>query len=343
MVQTISCLISFDLMRFCRTELGTQVSQLAQDLSTLRASFQSMQDFAQLPLVFIWQQQLKSVMQQALTHELSSLPQSLRAESAQRVLSGQESTSSRPHQQLNAGCSWHNLASEQAPVSEPDVSSLMAASQAASAAEPAVTSVTAASTAASEACPTPQAGSAELTDMLIQDPGSDPSNQPLTHGPHEALPQQASSAPPRRQTAPETIPQQVASHRLPQQARPAESSGQTPHARMPHKAMPGSLPKQALPAQATFLRVCMAELLRLTNPTQSQFQPLLCGWYTQGTDSHPLSHLLSVSGEGLSEIHATNFYLLATDLSLVSACHKFILQICTFWLQLFTFWLLICL
>ena len=284
MVQTISCLISFDLVRFCRTELGTQVSQLAQDLSTLRASFQSMQDFTQLPLVFIWQQQLKSVMQQALAHELSSLPQSLRAESAQRVLSGEESTSSRLHQQLNAGCSWHSLASaEQAPVSEPDVSSLPTASQAASEAEPAVPPVTAASTAASEACLTPQAGSAELTDMLIQDPGSDLSSQPLTHGPHEALPQQASSAPPRRQTAPGTVPQQVASHRLPQQARPAESSGQTPHARMPHKAMPGSLPKQALPAQATFLRVCMAELLRLTNPTQSQFQPLLCGWYTQGT------------------------------------------------------------
>ncbi|KAL0019773.1 hypothetical protein WJX79_007774 [Trebouxia sp. C0005] len=52
----------------------------------------------------------------------------------------------------------------------------------------------------------------------------------------------------------------------------------------PQKMMYSGLPKHADPAQRTFLRVCLAELLRLTNPTQSQFQPLLCGWYTAEGD-----------------------------------------------------------
>ncbi len=40
----------------------------------------------QLPQVCMRQQQLQGVMWQVLTHELSSLPRSLQAESAQRVL-----------------------------------------------------------------------------------------------------------------------------------------------------------------------------------------------------------------------------------------------------------------
>ena len=260
----------------CRNELSAQLAQLTQELNTLKSSFQSMQDFTQLPLFFIWQQQLKSVMQQALNHELSSLPESVQLESRKGLLPNLASLSSRLKSQPVAlfsamGNESHAPRDEShAPRDESHAPSD--------------------STAAAYSHADAAATEAELGNL------TQPSSHelPIPHASQgmQTLPQQATPAQPPEQTVAYSLAQQASTARLPQQANSAQSSGQTlsahthstrgPSGRTPQKMMYSGLPKHADPAQRTFLRVCLAELLRLTNPTQSQFQPLLCGWYTAG-------------------------------------------------------------
>ena len=254
-----------------------------------------MQDFMQLPLLFIWQQQLKSVMHQALTHELSSLPQFLPAESTQRTFPDQAMQPSRVSSQAVAqSASTDHMGSHD---------SAYASGHAVQSSDATVPTYAASNAAAS------QSEAAMLSHHPIRD-------QQASHEPHESLadqaadgtlPQQAATAHTSGQTALETLPtaqvlpaeatlaqtsgQTPSAQGLPQQAALTQTPGQTPSAnlswqgsvgRLPQRAMQGGVPKQATPAQPTFLRSCLAEILRLAHPTQSHFQPLLCGWYTQG-------------------------------------------------------------
>ncbi|KAL0035553.1 hypothetical protein WJX77_011820 [Trebouxia sp. C0004] len=256
-----------------RNELSAQLAQLTQELNTLKSSFQTMQDFSQLPLVFIWQQQLRSVMQQALSQELSSLPESVQAESHEGVLPNPASLSSRLNSQLVNVYADMREASQ----GHRDESDAPRNSTAAAAATAAVHCHADAAATETEL--------GNLTQPLCQELPNPHASQGL-----HTLPQQATPAQPSGQTIANSLPQQASTARLPQQADPAHSSAQTlsasmhsarvPSGRTPQKMMYSGLPKHAVPAQPTFLRMCLAELLRLTNPTQSQFQPLLCGWYT---------------------------------------------------------------
>jgi len=244
----------------CRNELSAQLAQLTQELNTLKSSFQSMQDFVQLPLVFIWQQQLKNVMQQALSHELSSLPESVQVETHKGVLPNLASLSTR----LNA-----------------QPGTVYAAKR----------DESHAATAAVRGHADAAATEAELGNL------TQPSDPHATQG-VQTLPQQATPAELSGQTSADSLARQASTARLPRQADSAQSSGQTLSANMQstgirfgrtsQKMMYSGLPRDAIPAQPTFLRVCLAELLRLTNPTQSQFQPLLCGWYTAGEQTKTL-------------------------------------------------------
>ena len=234
-----------------------------------------MQDFAQLPLVFMFQQQLKSVLQQALNHELNSLPESVRLESQQGALPNLASLSSR-------------LKSQPVNVSASEREEYNAARDS--------TAAAAAATAAVHCHADAAAIEAEFGNL------TQPSNLELPdlHASQgvQTLPQQAAPAQPSGQTMADSLPQEAPTARLPQRANSAQSSGQTlsasmhwtrgPPGRTPQKMMYNGLPKHDVPAQPTFLRVCLAELLRLTNPTQSQFQPLLCGWYTAGEQTKTL-------------------------------------------------------
>ena len=264
--------------RCCRNELSTQLAQLTQELNTLKSSLQSMQDFAQLPLVFIWQQQLNSVMQQALNHELSSVPESVQVESQKKVLPDLASLSSMlDAQPVNVYAAMRNESPAPRGESHAPRDSTAAVCRQADAA----------------------ATEAELGNL------TQPSSfvLPSLHASQgmQTLPQQAAPAQPSGQTTADSLPQQASVARLPQQADPPPSSGQTllrdmhstriPSSRVPQKMMHSGLPKLAVPAQPTFLRVCLAELLRLTNPTQSQFQPLLCGWYTAGESTRTLESM----------------------------------------------------
>lgn len=239
-----------------------------------------MQDFAQLPLVFMFQQQLKSVLQQGFNHELNSLPESVRLESQQGALPNLASLSSR-------------LKSQPVNVSASEREEYNAARDSTAAAAAATA---AAATAAVHCHADAAAIEAEFGNL------TQPSNLELPD-PHasqgvQTLPQQATPAQPSGQTIADSLPQEAPTARLPQRANSAQSSGQTlsasmhstrgPPGRTPQKMMYNGLPKHAVPAQPTFLRVCLAELLRLTNPTQSQFQPLLCGWYTAGEQTKTL-------------------------------------------------------
>ena len=94
--------------------------------------------------------------------------------------------------------------------------------------------------------------------------------------------------------APYGLPNQAASTSLPHQATsplkrnlPSNATLSSQQS-LPRQARLGSAPQQAtarhLPKQASspkgsFLRVCLGELLRLSDPYSSQYQPLLCGWY----------------------------------------------------------------
>ena len=89
----------------------------------------------------------------------------------------------------------------------------------------------------------------------------------------------------------EELPDQASVSALPVEATPKPSSSLPSTARrasLPEQATHRGLPKQASPVgHPTFLRLCLAEVLRLTDPAQSQFQPLLCGWYTSGESFPP--------------------------------------------------------
>ena len=94
--------------------------------------------------------------------------------------------------------------------------------------------------------------------------------------------------------APHGVPNEAASTSLPHQATlpldqslPSDATLSSQQS-LPRQARLGSAPQQAtarhLPKQASsskgsFLRVCLGELLRLSDPYSSQYQPLLCGWY----------------------------------------------------------------
>ena len=118
----------------------------------------------------------------------------------------------------------------------------------------------------------PAPGASQSDSLLSQQPADAESavEQEVAHRPNEeqqdqlALPVEATPRP---------------SSSLPSTAR---------HASLPEQATHRGLPKQASPVgQPTFLRLCLAEVLRLTDPAQSQFQPLLCGWYTSGQPFPP--------------------------------------------------------
>ena len=250
-----------------------------------------MQDFAQLPLVFIWQQQLKSVMQQALNHELNSFPESMQVESRKGVSPNLASLSSRlnfqPGTVYTAMGNESHAPRDDSHAPRDDRHAPRDDSHAPRDDSHAPRDSTATDAAATEA---------EL-DNLTQ-PSS--LELPTAHASQglQTLPQQATPAQPSGQTTADSLARQASAARLPQQANSALSSGQTLSASMqstrihssraPQMLMYSGLPKHAVSAQPTFLRVCLAELLRLTNPTQSQFQPLLCGWYTAGEQTGTL-------------------------------------------------------
>ncbi len=239
-----------------------------------------MQDFAQLPLVFIWQQQLKSVMQQALNHELSSLPESVQVESHRGALPNLASLSSRLNSQP---CTVYAAVKDESHA--PRDSTAAAATAAAKTA----------------ACCHVDAAATEPEFGNLTQPSSHELPSPHASQGMQTLTQQATPAQSSGQTIADSLPRQASIARLPQQADPAQSSGQilsanvhstrVPSGRTPQKMMHNGLPKHGVPAQPTFLRVCLAELLRLTNPTQSQFQPLLCGWYTAGEQTRTLGSI----------------------------------------------------
>ena len=285
------------LVLSCRGELSTQLSQLTAELRTLKTSFETMQDFVQLPLVFIWQQQLGHVIKQALAHELSSVPHSLHSESSQQTVLRQAPLQSPAtlthHAQAaptglpkQAPTMTHQLGPAQAFVpkqaalpeqamqhdtkSHPDLEGSSISSPVHASASLQSTSAEELSDSAHQGYSGPAPGPSQTDAVPSQQPADTESAgaQEAAHDLDEHQPNQASlSASP--------LPMPLSSQQLP--FRPA---GQ---ARLPVQATHRGLPKEAFPAaQPTFLRVCLAELLRLTDPAQSQFQPLLCGWYSSG-------------------------------------------------------------
>ena len=231
-----------------------------------------MQEFIQLPLVTIWQQQLRSVMQQALTHELSSLPQHLQNSSTQQrsaQSAGSQYTASMPYLQRtgqqteSTQATVPEQASSESTISRADALTEAQTKRGSDSVEQLRDSL--------QAGPSATFRESVLSDTLLTQP------VPLTvltqHGSHATQQNQSEESP---------------SPALPVEAMSRQSSGQTPlpgqagRMRPPQQATHRGLPQQATPAQPTFLRMCLAELLRLTNPAQSQFQPVLCGWYTTG-------------------------------------------------------------
>lgn len=259
----------------CRTELSTQLSQLTAELSTTQTSFEALQDFVQLPLVFIWQQQFRKVIHQALAQELSSLPHSLQAESRQQGLlrqALQHSPDTMTHQPPSARGPLHKQAAafsgharqrDRASVSRPATTCLSDTVYVQTDTQPisAKGLSDSAQTGLLETAPEPH--------LLSQQPAYTAAAQGLLHGTQE-----------EEQMGPPALAS------LPALARPPsrQTSLPTPAGQgaLPEQATQRSLPKQATPVQPTFLRMCLAEVLRLTNPAQSQFQPLFCGWYTSG-------------------------------------------------------------
>lgn len=267
----------------CRGELSTQLTQLGAELSTLKTSFETMQDFVQLPLVFIWQQQLRSIMHQAVARELGSLPHSLQAESRQLSVLRQDSqqrTATMTHQSQSSQAALPKQAAVPKQATLPEQSHHDRASIPDSAGTVDISGRGHAlknteSTSAEELSAAAQQGKSEtapgplLADTSVsQQPAHAQSAgaQGVSHGTQEEQQDQTStSALPGASSRQRSLPSTAGRSRLPEQAT--------------HRG----LPKQAVQAvQPTFLRMCLAEVLRLTDPTQSQFQPLLCGWYTSG-------------------------------------------------------------
>lgn len=227
-----------------------------------------MQEFMQLPLVFIWQQQLRGVMQQALNHELSSLPQALQAESTQQLQpdsaplpSTVSATRAASREAAQAGLSEATLAGlmrtgdEKLPDARTDTASAQAQPLNDSAQESPAEAVQ---------------ESLQASSTSHQQPAQIAMTSHMSHGPQNQLTQPA---------APSALPVEETMRGSSRQTAQPSQAGRV---RMPQQATHRGLPKQATPSQPTFLRMCLAELLRLTHPTQSQFQPVLCGWYTQG-------------------------------------------------------------
>lgn len=254
-----------------------------------------MQDFVQLPLIFIWQQQLANVMNQALSQELSSVPQSLQTELRQQQELRQAPlprTATMTHHAQSAPTDLpkqartitHQLGlthAEQAALPEQarqhdanshEGSSLPDLVQGSSESQASLQSASAEELGDSshKGCSGPAPGPS----------GSDlpPSQQPTDTSsalPHEVANEVDEERPSQALFSASPLPMPLSS----QQSGPSPAG----RVRLPEQATHRGLPKEASPAaQPTFLRVCLAELLRLTDPAQSQFQPLLCGWYSSG-------------------------------------------------------------
>lgn len=285
----------------CRGELSTQLSQLTAELSTLKTSFETMQDFIQLPLVFIWQQQLRLVINEALARELSSLPHTPQAEVRQQQVLRQappQSTATITRHAQSAPTAWpkqaptmtHEVGPAQAVVPTQAALSEQARQhdtisrtnlEGSSLPGPFHAQASLESTSAGELSDSahkgrsgPAPGPSISASPVSQQPAETQSAlaQEVAHGPNDEQPDQASlSAMPPVDVLP--VPLST------QQSLPSPAG----RGRLPEQAMHRGLLKQASPAgQPTFLRMCLAEVLRLTDPAQSQFQPLLCGWYTSG-------------------------------------------------------------
>ena len=259
-----------------------------------------MQDFVQLPLVFIWQQQLRSVIHQALARELGLLPHCLQAESRQLSVLRQDSqqvTAKMTHQSQSAQAALPKQAAVRKQATFPEQSHHNRASIPDSAGTVDISGLDYAqknkeSTSAEELSDATQQGKSETAPgpllantSVSQQPAHAQSAgaQEMSHGTHRGLPKQAVQAVQEEQQ------DQTSISALTVEAMPGASSIQRSlpsaagRSRLPEQATHRGLPKQAVQAvQPTFLRMCLAEVLRLTEPTQSQFQPLLCGWYTSG-------------------------------------------------------------
>lgn len=264
-----------------------------------------MQDFVQLPLVFMWQQQLKSVVHQALARELNSLPHSLQAELRQQQAPLQGTVTMTHHTQ-SAQTGLPNQAASMSHQLTPGHAAMP-----------------------KQATLPDQARQHDRSSSISKREGTDPSD--VVHG-HTSLKspsaEQLSNSAHRRRFGPAPGPllsdallsqhparaqpavaQEAAhghekEHQASVPALPVEAMARLPstqrvlpstawQARLPGQATSRGLPKQASPpAQPTFLRLCLAEVLRLTDSAQSQYQPLLCGWYTSG-QLFPQTHAMS--------------------------------------------------
>ena len=257
-----------------------------------------MQDFVRLPLVFIWQQQLANVMNQALARELSSVPQSLQTELRQQQELRQaplQRTASMTHHAQSAPTGLpkqartmtHQLGPTHAAV--PKQATLPEQARQHDANSHEGSSLSDSVQASPESQASLQSASAEeLGDSSHKGcsgpaPGPSgsafsPSQQPtdtLSALPHEVANEVDEERPSQASFSALPLPMPLSS----QQSGPSPAG----RVRLPEQATHRGLPKEACPAaQPTFLRVCLAELLRLTDPAQSQFQPLLCGWYSSG-------------------------------------------------------------
>lgn len=239
----------------------------------MKTSFEALQDFVQLPLVFFWQKQLRKVVHQALAQELSSLPRSLQAESEQQEAlrkASQHSTHTMTQQPqavqatLPEQAGHHDKASVPAPA-RTGLSSF-------------VRTQTDSELTSAE----------ELTDSTQKGP-----EPQLPHSLPSQLMTSAQGLLPSTEEEQKRDPASLSSLPVEAPARPGfrQTSFLTPAGQgtLPEQATQRGLPKQASPVQPTFLRMCLAEVLRLTNPAQSQFQPLLCGWYTSGPSLPPFA------------------------------------------------------
>ena len=305
----------------CRGELSTQLSQLAAELHRLETGFETMQDFVQLPLVFMWQQQLASVVHQALARELNSLPHSLQAELRQQQAPLQETVTTTHHTE-SAQTGLPNQAANMTPQLTPGHATMPQqaplpdqarqhdrtefSNSEGSGSSGLVHAQTMMSTSAENLNDSSHRGRSGpafgplLSDALMsQQPAHTQSavTQKVAHG-HKEEHQASVSALPVEAMA-----------RLPSTPQLLPSTAQ--QARLPGQATSRGLPKQATPAaQPTFLRMCLAEVLRLTDPGQSQYQPLLCGWYTSGQlfpQMHAVSHHQYVAVHGSMLLNITIF------------------------------------
>lgn len=237
---------------FYRHEFATQVAQLASELGVLQSSVQRLQDLVQLPCIHIWNQQQRHVMSQSLAQDLAALTPSF------KLLPRQATSTVLPKQASNAA--------------GPDqASSIPKPDQAGVPSRPGQTD-SVLSDHAGAMSETGQSLARDQDAASMSEP-SQPSSDAMQRAPtHAAFP---------NQDAPQqSLPDQAASSAISQ-------SGVTIQSRLPQRARPGAsqqatarhLPNQASSSQGSFLSGCLSELLRLSDPYSSQYQPLLCGWY----------------------------------------------------------------